>query len=97
MERVKACLEEGAPVFASFWDDPTPFVEPIHSAGALIMHQAGSVEEARRAVDAGVDVVIAQGWEAGGHVRGENIYARAGPAGGGCRGSDTGGGGPGNC
>ncbi len=71
LESVHACLEEGAPIFASFWDDPTPFVEPIHSAGALIMHQAGSVEEARRAVDAGVDVVVAQGWEAGGHVRGE--------------------------
>ena len=71
LERVNACLEEGAPIFASFWDDPTPFVEPIHSAGALIMHQAGSVEEARRAVHAGVDVVVAQGWEAGGHVRGE--------------------------
>jgi NAD(P)H-dependent flavin oxidoreductase YrpB (nitropropane dioxygenase family) len=31
----------------------------------------GSVDEARRAVDAGVDVIVAQGWEAGGHVRGQ--------------------------
>ena len=31
----------------------------------------GSAEEARRAVDAGVDVIVAQGWEAGGHVWGE--------------------------
>ena len=35
------------------------------------MIQVGSVAEARAAADAGVDVIIAQGWEAGGHVRGE--------------------------
>ena len=34
------------------------------------MHTVGSAEEARRAVAAGVDVVVAQGWEAGGHVWG---------------------------
>ena len=71
LERLEACLNEGAPVVAFFWDDVSPYVELIHSAGALITHQVGSVEEARRAVDAGVDVVVAQGWEAGGHVRGE--------------------------
>ncbi len=30
LERLQACLDEGAPVVAFFWDDPTPFVEPIH-------------------------------------------------------------------
>jgi nitronate monooxygenase len=34
------------------------------------MHTVGSAADARRAVDAGVDVIVAQGWEAGGHVRG---------------------------
>src|SRR5258707_7091582 len=34
------------------------------------MHTVGSAADARRAVDGGVDIVIAQGWEAGGHVRG---------------------------
>jgi nitronate monooxygenase len=32
------------------------------------MHTVGSVEEARRAAACGVDIVVAQGWEAGGHV-----------------------------
>jgi Nitronate monooxygenase len=32
------------------------------------MHPVGSVEEARRAVGAGVDIIVAQGWKAGGHV-----------------------------
>jgi len=34
------------------------------------MHTVGSALDAKRAVDCGVDIVIAQGWEAGGHVRG---------------------------
>ena len=42
----------------------------IHDAGAHL-HTIGSVEEACRAVDAGVDVIIAHGWEAGRPVRGE--------------------------
>src|SRR3954463_9378026 len=32
------------------------------------MHTGGSAEEARRAVRSGADIVVAQGWEAGGHV-----------------------------
>ena len=34
------------------------------------MHTVGSAADAKRAIDAGVDIVVAQGWEAGGHVRG---------------------------
>ena len=34
------------------------------------MHTVGSAAEAKRAVDCGVDIVLAQGWESGGHVRG---------------------------
>src|SRR4051794_14145063 len=34
------------------------------------MHTVGSAEEARRAVACGADIVVAQGWEAGGHVWG---------------------------
>ena len=42
-----------------------------HQGGALAAWQVGSVDEARSAVDAGCDFVVAQGTEAGGHVRGE--------------------------
>lgn len=42
----------------------------VHSGGALAAWQIGSVAEADAAQDAGCDVVIAQGVEAGGHVRG---------------------------
>jgi nitronate monooxygenase len=42
----------------------------VHDAGGLALHTAGSASEAIAAVEAGADAVVAQGWEAGGHVRG---------------------------
>jgi nitronate monooxygenase len=70
-ERLRACLEGGVEVVSFFWGDPSPLVEIVHSTGAQVMHTVSSAGEARRVVDAGVDVVVAQGWEAGGHVWGE--------------------------
>ena len=53
-----------------FWADPDPsVVEIAHAGGALASWQVGSGDEARAAADAGCDLVIAQGIEAGGHVR----------------------------
>jgi nitronate monooxygenase len=69
-ERVAVCVEESVRVVSTFWGDPGPYVEAIHAGGALHVHTVGSAEEARRAVQAGVDVIVAQGWEAGGRVRG---------------------------
>jgi nitronate monooxygenase len=54
-----------------FYGDPDrDLVGRVHAAGALAAWQIGSVGEARAAVEAGCDVVVAQGTEAGGHVRG---------------------------
>ena len=54
-----------------FYDDPDPeLVARVHAGGALAGWQVGSAAEARAAVDAGCDLVVAQGVEAGGHVRG---------------------------
>ena len=63
-------LEAGVPVISTFYGDPAPLVRRIHDAGALAMHTVGSAEEARRVVEQGVDIVVAQGVEAGGHVWG---------------------------
>jgi len=70
-EQLTICLEEHIPVLSLFWGDPTPYVERAHAAGVKVFHQVGSVSDAQRAARAGVDVVIAQGVEAGGHVAGE--------------------------
>jgi nitronate monooxygenase len=66
-ELTRAALDEGVRVIAHSFGDPAPYVEPAHAAGALVICQVRSVEEARRAAAAGVDVITAQGTEAGGH------------------------------
>ena len=67
-----AAAAERAPVVDFFYADPDPtLVEIVHASGSLASWQIGSAEEARAAADAGCDFVIAQGIEAGGHVRGQ--------------------------
>src|SRR5829696_5018002 len=70
-ERLAIALEEGVRIVSFFWGDPAPWVDQIHAAGGLVLYTVASAEEARRVADAGVDAVVAQGWEAGGHVWGE--------------------------
>ncbi len=69
-ERLAACLEERVPVISFFWRDPSSLVPDAKAGGAIVMHTVGSAADAKQAISCGVDIVIAQGWEAGGHVRG---------------------------
>jgi NAD(P)H-dependent flavin oxidoreductase YrpB (nitropropane dioxygenase family) len=68
------CLEIAATrarVVEFFFGDPdAALVRTVHAGRALAAWQVGSVDEARAAVDAGCDFIVAQGVEAGGHVRG---------------------------
>jgi nitronate monooxygenase len=75
---IQVCVDEQVAALSFFWGDPSEFVPGAHSAGVAVLHQVGSVEEAVRAQQAGVDVIIAQGIEAGGHVAGE-VSTRATP------------------
>ena len=55
-----------------FYGEPdASLVERAHRGGAVVSWQVGSRREALQAVDAGADLVVAQGVEAGGHVRGQ--------------------------
>jgi NAD(P)H-dependent flavin oxidoreductase YrpB (nitropropane dioxygenase family) len=55
-----------------FYREPEPkLIEIVHKGGALAFWQVGSKEEAIVATDAGCDVIVAQGMEAGGHLRGK--------------------------
>lgn len=49
--------------------DPSPYIGRVHAAGSLVICQVGTVAEAVQAIDAGADIVVAQGSEAGGHAR----------------------------
>jgi nitronate monooxygenase len=66
--RLDQALAAGLRVISLMWGDPASYVEPVHAAGGIVLHTVGSAAEARRSVAAGVDVIVAQGWEAGGHV-----------------------------
>jgi NAD(P)H-dependent flavin oxidoreductase YrpB (nitropropane dioxygenase family) len=68
--QIETAMAERVPAVVFFWGDCAPFVEPAHRNGVKVLIQVGSVDEAKAAVDAGVDAVIVQGVEAGGHVRG---------------------------
>ncbi len=61
-----------APVVEFFYENPDPeLVEIAHAGGALVSWQLGSAAEAIAAERAGADLIVAQGTEAGGHVRGK--------------------------
>jgi NAD(P)H-dependent flavin oxidoreductase YrpB (nitropropane dioxygenase family) len=70
-ERLAAALDEGARIVSLTWGEPDEYLRLAHRAGAFVLHTVGSAAEARRLVEAGVDAVVAQAWEAGGHVRSE--------------------------
>lgn len=69
-EQLAVALEHGVPVVSFFWGDGARYLRRVRAAGAVAMQVVASVDEARRAADAGFDLVVAQGREAGGHVRG---------------------------
>ena len=77
---VRAMIAQRVAVLVLFWGDPSEFVAEAHSVGTRVLVQVGSVDEARRAARAGVDAVIAQGVESGGHVRGRVALATLLPA-----------------
>ena len=67
---IRAAIGEKVAAVVVFWGDPAVYVEEVHAHGVALLIQVGSVEEAEAAAAAGVDAVIAQGVEAGGHVSG---------------------------
>jgi nitronate monooxygenase len=70
-EHVAICLDAGAPIISLSFGNPASYSDQIHAGDATLMVTVGSADEARRAEMAGADIVVAQGWEAGGHVQSE--------------------------
>jgi len=60
-------LAEKPAVISFALDDPGDLVERAHDAGSLVMHQVTTVAQACQAAERGVDVIVAQGGEAGGY------------------------------
>ena len=69
-ERLAAALAAGVRVVSFFWGDAADLIVDAHGADAVVFVTVGTAEEGRAAAAAGADVIVAQGWEAGGHVWG---------------------------
>lgn len=67
VRQTELLIEGGASVFVAGLGVPAEVVELCHRHQVLVASMCGKVDHARRAVDAGCDLVIAQGTEAGGH------------------------------
>ncbi|NUR97787.1 MAG: nitronate monooxygenase [Kribbellaceae bacterium] len=68
-EHLEAVLELRPDLVALSFGNYAPYVGPLQEAGIVVATQAGTVADAREAVRAGVDVIVARGAEAGGHGR----------------------------
>lgn len=64
---VDVIIEEGAKAFIAGLGVPASIMDKLKAAGVVVMSMCGSVRHAVKAAEAGVDVVIAQGTEGGGH------------------------------
>jgi len=64
---VKACIEERVPLFCAGLGNPGFMVDEAHAAGMKVLGISGNMKNAARIAQSGVDLVVAQGHEAGGH------------------------------
>ncbi len=69
-EELQVCFEKHVHSICFFWDVDEEAVARAKRAGCLVLYQVGSIKDAVAAESAGSDIIIAQGFEAGGHVRG---------------------------
>lgn len=77
---VEACLRERPNVVVMFYGFDTALVQRLQAAGITVWHQVGTLAQAQRALADGVDGLIAQGVEAGGHLGGAVPLAELLPA-----------------
>lgn len=66
-EVIERALEHNPRAVMLSFGDPAPYAELVRRSGATLIVQVTDLEEARRAVDVGADLIVAQGTESGGH------------------------------
>lgn len=65
---VQACIAARVDAVVLFFGFSRRYVARLREAGVFVLHQVGTVDEARRAIADGADAIIVQGLEAGGHL-----------------------------
>jgi len=66
-EMIQASLDNGASVIATSSGSPKKFTRMIQDQGGKVIHVVANVTFAKKSEDAGVDIIAAEGYEAGGH------------------------------
>jgi enoyl-[acyl-carrier protein] reductase II len=66
-EAIEAAIRSGASVIATSAGNPKSHTGAAHERGAKVVHVISNVRMAQKAEEAGVDVIVAEGYEAGGH------------------------------
>lgn len=66
-ELVTQAIERGAAAIMLSFGDPSTFAEEVHQAGVPLICQCQSLSHVQDAIEAGAEIVVAQGAEAGGH------------------------------
>lgn len=66
-EAVQVCLEEKVPLFCAGLGNPGFMVAQAHDRGMKVLGITGNSKNARRMADSGIDLLVAQGHEGGGH------------------------------
>ncbi len=66
-EQLDVLLEEAVPIFASGLGSPAFIMDQLHDVGTKVWSLVGLPRQAKRLVDADIDMIIAQGGESGGH------------------------------
>lgn len=67
-EKLDLLVATRVPVIATSWGNPARVIERVHAAGLLALHQVETEMEAARVAAAGVDAIVAQGSDGGGHI-----------------------------
>ena len=65
--QMEVVIEERVPVYAAGLGDPGPWIPRLHKNGTVVMAVIGAVRHARKVAESGVDIIVAQGHDAGGH------------------------------
>lgn len=66
-ESIEILFEEKIPILVSGLGDPGPIVDRCHNAGMKVLSLTGNTRNAKRLQQSGVDAIIAQGYDGGGH------------------------------
>jgi enoyl-[acyl-carrier protein] reductase II len=74
---VRVAVEETVKIVTTSAGDPFQFTEPLKQKGVMVIHVIPTVAHARRAQDAGVDAVVAEGSESGGYINLEEVTTMA--------------------